>query len=586
MRRKILLITVFVLLLVFALAPVMSLSASAEDSAEEAEVETADVQPAATIFSDGFEYGSWPGTWVRGDSNGASGTDTWDLTTYKKASGSKSAFCAGYGYQSVLETIFTESFEYASWPSYWYRGDLDSRNGIDTWDLYSAGYTGSKSAWCAGYGSHTSGKYDDFMQAFMYRTVNLSHYYSVSLRYRYWLRSETNVDYLYVRYHDDSGWHNIDPHSGMHTSWTLSTVNIPRDADAVGFFFYSDYSNVDTGAWVDAVELRGYRYNSAGGVNKYDNNMNAYMYRTVDLNGYSDIALSFQRCISTYNSADRLHVGYRVGATWYKPTAFWGGTGATFSSYTLYGIPSDANAVGFWFESDAANIGEGAYIDNVVLTGTPTKENTVLTLWFTPNPVGPGASVTLSGTLKTAGGSAVYPASVIVEYSTDGGATWKPAWTLATNAAGAFSKSFSAPGTPGNYLVRVRYAGSATYNPSGDTETLTVTAAAQPTIEIWTNKAAYAKGETLTVYIQAFNPGPATTVRATVWFGLPGGGTYLFETYYTGSIPGYYTSPVYTWKTVTIPYSAASGTYSVNAEMRNPSTNALIDSDTYYFTIS
>jgi hypothetical protein len=37
---------------------------------------------------------------------------------------------------------------------------------------------------------------------------------------------------------------------------------------------------------------------------------------------------------------------------------------------------------------------------------------------------------------------------------------------------------------------------------------------------------------------------------------------------------------------VTIPYSAASGTYSVNAEMRNPSTNALIDSDTYYFTIS
>jgi hypothetical protein len=179
----------------------------------------------------------------------------------------------------------------------------------------------------------------------------------------------------------------------------------------------------------------------------------------------------------------------------------------------------------------------------------------------------------------------VYPASVTVEYSTDGGATWHYAWTLSTNAAGQFSTSFTAPGA-GTYLVRCSYAGSGTYNPSSSTKTLTIQTPGAASVEIWTNKASYAKGETLTAYIQGFNTGSAISIRVNVWFGLPGGGTYMYQTYYTGTLPGYYTSPVYIWQMVTIPYSAASGTYSVNAEIRNPSTNALIDSDTYYFTIS
>jgi len=270
--------------------------------------------------------------------------------------------------------------------------------------------------------------------------------------------------------------------------------------------------------------------------------------------------------------------------------------GATWNpAWTL-----STNAAGEFSKSFSAPGTPGSYLVKVSYAGSAsynpssktetlvvsvTKVDTVLTLSFTPNPVGPGGTVQLQGTLKDASANPVYPAQVVVEYSTDGGATWNPAWTLSTNAAGEFSKSFTAPGTLGSYLVRARYAGSASYNPSSNTETLTVTAGAQPTVEIWTNKAVYAKGETLTTYVQLYNPGSATSVKVNVWFGLPGGGTYMYETY-SLSLPASYTSPVYTWKTVTIPYSAASGTYSVNAEMRNPSTNALIDSDTYYFTIS
>jgi hypothetical protein len=115
------------------------------------------------------------------------------------------------------------------------------------------------------------------------------------------------------------------------------------------------------------------------------------------------------------------------------------------------------------------------YIDTYY-TYTPTTKDTVLDFKFTPNPVKTGTTCTLSGTLKTVVGSnPVYPAQVTVEYSTDGGTTWNYAWTLSTNAAGQFGTTFTAPGA-GTYLVRVRYAGSATYNPSSHTETLTITA--------------------------------------------------------------------------------------------------------------
>jgi len=582
LRRKVLLITVLVLLLLFTAAPLISLTASAEENAEDSEVETADVQPTATIFSDGFE-GAW--LWTRGDLNSAGGYDYWSVTTYRDYSGSRSAWCAQIGSQSVPTTIWTEGFEHGSWPGAWIRGDLNSVSGLDTWDLYNVGYSGSKSAWCAGHSDHPYGsnKYDNSMQAYMYRTVDLRRYSSVTISYRYWVHTEPDYDKLYVRYRIGSGWYDIDPHHGHLGGWFLSTVSIPTTANAVGFFFYSDYNNVDTGAWVDAVTLSGTpAANSA--IHKYDNNMAAYMYRSVDLSSYSSVTLSYRYWLQSETDYDRLYVYYRIGSSQYATDMKQGNSGGW--QYDTTSIPNTATGVGFYFTSDSNILYEGAYVDDVVLTGITTKEDTVLTLGFTPNPVGVGATCTLEGTLKTVGGSAVTGADVTVEYSTDGGATWHYAWTLNTWFSEVFAQSFTAPGTPGNYLVRARYAGSASYNPSSRTETLTVTAAAQPTVEIWTNKAAYAKGETLTVYIQGFNTGPATTVRVNVWFGLPGGGTYMYETYYTGTLPGYYTSPVYVWKSVTIPYSAASGTYSVNAEMRNPSTNALIDSDTYYFTIS
>jgi hypothetical protein len=108
-----------------------------------------------------------------------------------------------------------------------------------------------------------------------------------------------------------------------------------------------------------------------------------------------------------------------------------------------------------------------------IWTLAQAKLNTVLSFSFTPNPAKTGQTVTLSGTLKDVNNIAVYPAQVKVEYSVNGGASWNLIWNLNTNAAGAFSQSFTAPGA-GTYLVRASYAGSTTYNPSSNTQTFTI----------------------------------------------------------------------------------------------------------------
>jgi len=203
MRRKMILVSVLVLLMLFAVAPLMSLSVKAEESAGKSKVETTDVQPAATIFTEGFE-GAFPGAaWVVGDWNPTSGLDYWDDVSYRAHSG--------------------------SW-----------------------------SGWCAGYGAHPLYKYDLDMEAYMYRTVALSGYSSVTLSYWYWLDSESGYDYLKVMYRVGATWYYIDPHSGSSGGfWVYRSVSIPNTANAVGFYFLSDYIITYEGAYVDDVTLSG-----------------------------------------------------------------------------------------------------------------------------------------------------------------------------------------------------------------------------------------------------------------------------------------------------------------------------------------
>ncbi|MFQ6127574.1 MAG: OmpL47-type beta-barrel domain-containing protein [Thermoplasmata archaeon] len=100
-------------------------------------------------------------------------------------------------------------------------------------------------------------QYDHDMDAFMHHEIDLSGYDSATLMYKYWLDSESGVDYLYFTYYDGI-WHFLGSHTGNSGGWQASTISIPTTATKIGFHFHSDDSLQAEGAYVDDILLLGH----------------------------------------------------------------------------------------------------------------------------------------------------------------------------------------------------------------------------------------------------------------------------------------------------------------------------------------
>jgi len=269
------------------------------------------------IFTEGFE-GAFPGTaWTVGDSNSLGGQDYWDDTSYRSYSGSWSGWCAQVGDQwGMPNSLFHTYDNYMD--AYMYRGVslsgytaatlsyhywLVSESGYDYLEVlyydggwyYTDYHDGDSGGWqyssisipttatAVGFFFHSDSsnvyegayiddvqmtgtvttsnlavhQYDNNMDAYMWASVSLGSYSSVTLSYDYWINSESGFDYLYVTYYDGS-WHNIDSHTGNSYGWQTSSVSIPTTATKVGFRFISDSSvNNYEGAYVDEIRLEG-----------------------------------------------------------------------------------------------------------------------------------------------------------------------------------------------------------------------------------------------------------------------------------------------------------------------------------------
>jgi hypothetical protein len=99
-----------------------------------------------------------------------------------------------------------------------------------------------------------------------------------------------------------------------------------------------------------------------------------------------------------------------------------------------------------------------------------------------------------------------------------------------------------------------------------------------PSFKIWTDKTTYHIGETMKVYVRVKNPGTALPVRAKIFLKLPNGSLYGPLLDMTTTLPANYDSGDVLWKSFTIP-NAPVGNYSWIAELRNPTTGALISQD-------
>jgi archaellum component FlaG (FlaF/FlaG flagellin family) len=157
----------------------------------------------------------------------------------------------------VETTIFSEDFE-GSWPGDWIVKDEEPDSGQDYWGQsnYRA-YSGDSSAYCSEVSDVSGQYYDNDMEAFMIKDVDLSAYDSATFSYKYWLDCESYYDHLDVGYSDGS-WHTMKSYTGGSGDWVSDNITLPSTATQVGFLFYSDVSITYEGTYVDDVILTGY----------------------------------------------------------------------------------------------------------------------------------------------------------------------------------------------------------------------------------------------------------------------------------------------------------------------------------------
>jgi len=385
----------------------------------------------ATIFYEDFE-GAWPGSWIVYDSNEANGYDYWGDyydTTHPAHQGSWDGYCAdmgahpvGCGYDDNMDAYMYRNVSLSGYSSvtlsYWYW--LSCEYNYDYLDVtyfdgswhYIDQHTGNISVWqyssvsiptsaiYVGLHFHSDGsicnypgafvdqvqltgipqvpnnsvhEYDNDMETYMYHSVSLSGYSSVTLSYYYWLSSENNYDYLYVTYFDTS-WHDIDPHTGNSVGWQYSSVSIPTSAVYVGFHFSSDYSVCNyEGAYIDQVLLRGFADFPNSSLHLYDDYMDASMVRkyTIDASTWVSANLYYWAWYLTESSYDycQVIVTNDAGANWYPIGEQL--TGTSGWSYHTLSIPdtylTSLFNIGFMFHSDGSIRYEGVYLDSIVM---------------------------------------------------------------------------------------------------------------------------------------------------------------------------------------------------------------------------
>lgn len=149
--------------------------------------------------------------------------------------------------------------------------------------------------------------------------------------------------------------------------WSASDAN--RHS---GFDYWGDQSG-SSGARVRSGNRSAYcALNSNVAGQRYDNNMNADMtlVEAIDISGYSDVRLSFWIWCRTPAASDYLSFQLWNGAGWVEQQRWFGSHHATWRRIE-YAVSGSSLRFRFVFFSNHFGTQEGAYVDDIVVTGTP-----------------------------------------------------------------------------------------------------------------------------------------------------------------------------------------------------------------------
>jgi hypothetical protein len=90
---------------------------------------------------------------------------------------------------------------------------------------------------------------------YMTRSVSLSGYTSATLKFYIWQYTEASYDYVYLQYYSGTTWTTAWSRAGSYQAWAQISATIPTTATQVRFWFKSDGSVQNTGAYIDDVVL-------------------------------------------------------------------------------------------------------------------------------------------------------------------------------------------------------------------------------------------------------------------------------------------------------------------------------------------
>lgn len=150
----------------------------------------------------------------------------------------------------------------------------------------------------------------------------------------------------------------------------------------------------DGSTWIGYCAGNGYGGSSSSPI--YQDYMDAYMSRTVNLSGYGTANLTFWYAIpSIETSVDRLEVYVDGTRVWYISTAnpgFWNKVTIDLSGYV-----GSSHILKFNFHSDSSIHYEGAYLDNIVVTGTALSAPSLVdaSCYISPTDLSPGGRLTV-----------------------------------------------------------------------------------------------------------------------------------------------------------------------------------------------
>jgi hypothetical protein len=165
------------------------------------------------------------------------------------------------------------------------------------------------------------------------------------------------------------------------TIWTLEDKTASNARDYWGISTYRAH-NGNSSLWCAQVGTKtpsGSPTVNNSEVHQYDDWMDAYATTPVNLAGYSTVTLDYYYLLGSING-DFLRVGYNSGSwVWLRSNAGGSITSTTAWTHVSLTIPTNATMIGFLFYSNSgSSLAEGAYIDDVTLSGVRVDANGVL----------------------------------------------------------------------------------------------------------------------------------------------------------------------------------------------------------------